>query len=175
MIFFTQRFHEVDRLCIAILSMSCDSRIVVFSSSHHKDSDIHGEPNLRATRYTSNLNLSVLRTDRHRAHDKVCGRRRRLFGSLGPEVSWMLDRGKYGWWFRWFRSDILKCKIFHLTGFHTCQVVSRIPEPSTVWKTLRKVAPKLILGQVLLFPLCSSDWCCAPVVRISQHYNYCSG
>ena len=28
-----------------------------------------------------------------------------------------------------------------------------IPEPSTVWKTLRKVAPKLILGQVLLFPL----------------------
>lgn len=28
-----------------------------------------------------------------------------------------------------------------------------IPEPSTVWKTLKKVAPKLILGQVLLFPL----------------------
>lgn len=41
MIFFTQRFHEVYRLCIAILSMSCDSRIVVeiFTS---KDSDIHG-------------------------------------------------------------------------------------------------------------------------------------
>ena len=46
-----------------------------------------------------------------------------------------------------------------------------IPEPSTVWKTLRKGGTEADSGTGAIVSSAAGDWCCAPVVGISQQVS----